>query len=123
MTGIHRDFYSDQVLVRDETLYVIDFDLYCQGDPALDIGNFTGHLTELGLRQFGQRDALRDAETAIVERFLELAGEHHREAIAAYHLLTLARHIYLSTQFEERRPFTEPLLALSEEGFYSMRTR
>jgi hypothetical protein len=123
MTGIHRDFYSDQILVRGKRLYLIDFDLYCQGDPALDIGNFTGHLTELALRVFGRSDALIAAETTIVERFLELAGEEHRNAIAAYHLLTLVRHVYLSTQFEERRALTEPLLTLCEDAFHSMRTR
>ena len=122
-TGIHRDFYSDQILVRDKKLYLIDFDLYCQGDPALDIGNFTGHLVELALRLSGKSNALNAAEDAIVSRFLELAGEQHRNAIKVYHLLTLARHIYLSTQFEERRALTEPLLALCEERFYSTRTR
>lgn len=122
-TGIHRDFYSDQILVQDQKLWLIDFDLYCQGDPALDIGNFTAHLSELALRLFGRSDALNAIENALVNRFLELAGAQHRGAIQAYHLLTLARHIYLSTQFEERRALTEPLLSLCEEGFYSTRTR
>ncbi|HEY3221716.1 MAG TPA: phosphotransferase, partial [Gemmatimonadales bacterium] len=36
--GIHRDFYPDQVLVAGERLYLLDFDLYSHGDPALDIG-------------------------------------------------------------------------------------
>src|SRR5262245_26580973 len=31
--GIHRDFYPAQVLVNGTQLYLIDFDLYCQGDP------------------------------------------------------------------------------------------
>src|SRR5437773_3836244 len=31
-------------------VWLLDFDLYCQGDPALDIGNFVGHLTEQSLR-------------------------------------------------------------------------
>src|ERR1041384_6961558 len=49
--GIHRDFYPAQVLVDGPRICLLDFDLYCLGDPALDIGNFIGHLTELGLRQ------------------------------------------------------------------------
>ena len=61
--GIHRDFYSSQVIVErglqpastraggngsgvnaalPGRLWLIDFDLYCQGDPALDVGNFIG---------------------------------------------------------------------------------
>src|SRR5439155_19462730 len=37
--GIHRDFYPDQVLVAGGRLYLLDFDLYSHGDPALDIGH------------------------------------------------------------------------------------
>lgn len=122
ITGIHRDFYSDQVILHKGRFYVIDFDLYCEGDPALDIGNFTAHLTEMALRLYHHHEALKSHEMAIIERFLELSGQQHRHATQVYHLLTLARHIFLSTQFEERRRFTEPLLQLCEEQFYSRRT-
>jgi thiamine kinase-like enzyme len=122
-TGIHRDFYSDQVILRKRRLYIIDFDLYCQGDPALDIGNFTAHLTEMALRLHGSSAALKAHESAITQRFLELGGDHHAAAIQAYHALTLARHIFLSTQFEERRHLTEQILVLCEELLYSNRTR
>ena len=57
LSGVHRDFYADQVLADGNTLYLLDFDLYCQGDPALDIGNFLGHVTEQSLREFGDPDA------------------------------------------------------------------
>jgi hypothetical protein len=49
------------------------------------------------------------------ERFVELAGEETRPAVRAYMLLTLARHVHLSTLFPERRPFTGSLLELCEE--------
>jgi thiamine kinase-like enzyme len=121
--GIHRDFYSDQVILRKRRIYVIDFDLYCQGDPALDIGNFTAHLTEMALRLHGSSEALKHHEDAILETYLELGGKEHRPAIEAYHILTLARHIFLSTQFADRRQFTEPILTLCENQLYSRRTR
>lgn len=114
-TGIHRDFYADQVIVEGDRIYIIDFDLYCLGDPALDIGNFVGHLTEQSVRGFGRPDALANAERALVDRFAELSGEDVRGPIAAYATLTLARHVYLSTQFAERRPFTEAILEICEE--------
>ncbi|MBA3651948.1 MAG: aminoglycoside phosphotransferase family protein, partial [Chthoniobacterales bacterium] len=44
--GIHRDFYPDQVMVDNDRLYLLDFDLYCEGDPAIDLGNFVAHLRE-----------------------------------------------------------------------------
>jgi hypothetical protein len=113
--GIHRDFYADQVIVDGSRLHLIDFDLYCEGDPALDIGNFLGHTTEQSLRTSGDPGALAELEEALEERFVELSGEKVRPAVRSYKTLTLARHIHLSTLFPERRPFTESLLLLCEE--------
>jgi thiamine kinase-like enzyme len=113
--GIHRDFYPDQVLVGGEHLYLLDFDLYCEGDPALDIGNFVGHMREYGLRTTGSPDAFKEHEQAMVERFVQLSSEATRQRIEVYSLLTLARHVYLSTQFPERQSHTESLLGLCEE--------
>lgn len=112
---IHRDYYADQLIVDSSRLHVIDFDLYCEGDPALDIGNFLGHLTEQSLRTLGTPDALAGVEAAVEERYLELAGVGARSAVRTYAALTLARHVYLSTCFADRRPFTEALLELCEE--------
>jgi Ser/Thr protein kinase RdoA (MazF antagonist) len=113
--GIHRDFYPDQVIVDGEHLYFLDFDLYCQGDPGLDIGNFLGHLKEQSLRTLGDSEALVDRETALTEQFVQLSGTTTEVAISAYTMLTLVRHVYLSTQFPERRQFTEALLELCEQ--------
>jgi thiamine kinase-like enzyme len=46
--GIHRDFYSSQVIVDADRLWLIDFDCFCLGDPGLDLGNFIGHVTVVG---------------------------------------------------------------------------
>ncbi len=115
LQGIHRDFYPDQVIVDEDRLYLLDLDLYCEGNPGLDIGNFIGHITEQSLRTLGSPDALADREAALEERFVELSGEATRTAIHSYTTLTLVRHIYISTQFAERRPFTETLLELCEQ--------
>ncbi len=115
--GIHRDFYPAQVIVDRARLWLIDFDLYCHGDPALDAGNFIGHLTAECHGTLGDAAAWRDRELALEERFIELTGEEARSALRAYTTLTLARHVYLSTLFPERTTFTEGLLALCEERF------
>jgi hypothetical protein len=112
--GIHRDFYPDQVLVDGDCLSIVDFDLYCEGDPALDAGNFAGHLTEQALRTLGSADALAHREQALEERFLQLEGERHRAGVRAYAVLTLARHIWISTQIPDRNACTEALLELVE---------
>jgi aminoglycoside phosphotransferase (APT) family kinase protein len=114
-TGIHRDFYADQVLVHGERLYLLDFDLYCQGDPGLDIGNFLGHVEEQALRSMGDPNALSTVEEAVEERFVELSGEQVRRSIQVYAALTLVRHIHISTRFPDRQHITEALLELSEQ--------
>ncbi len=113
--GIHRDFYPDQVLMDGPRLYLLDFDMYCNGDPGLDAGNFLGHMTEYALRVLGNPEALADREKALEQRFVELSGEETRASLNAYALLTLVRHVYLSTQFPDRRQFTEALLHLCEQ--------
>ena len=113
-TGVHRDFYADQVVVDGERLTLIDFDLYCVGDPALDIGNFSGHLAEQGLREHDDPRALADAEDALEERFVELSGEGVRPAVRAYAALTLARHVFLSGELPGRGHLTDALLDLAE---------
>ena len=114
LRGIHRDFYPDQVLQDGKRLYLLDFDLYCLGDPALDIGNFLGHMQEWALRKTGDRRALADREEALIERYLELSPEMNRHSIDVYTLLTLVRHIYLSTQFPDRQHITEALIETCE---------
>ena len=113
--GIHRDFYPDQVVVDDTRLYLVDLDLYADGDPALDIGNFVAHLKEQALRGTGNPHALANREEALVQRYLELSGRADRFSIDAYVTLTLARLVQISTLFPDRRPYTLDLLALCEE--------
>ena len=112
--GIHRDFYPDQVLVAGKRLYLIDLDLYCASDPALDIGNFLGHITEYALRVLGDPAALAAQEARLQERFLRLNSMASGTALQAYATLTLARQIAISFQFPARRHITPALMALCE---------
>ncbi len=113
--GIHRDFYHDQLLLDGSNIYLLDLDLYTKGDPALDIGNFIGHLTELAMRM-GNVRALNTQEVAMENAYVELASEESRSKVQVYKILTLARHIFISTLFSERRAFTEDLLELCEKN-------
>ena len=115
---IHRDFYADNVVVDGDRLFLLDFDLYCLGDPALDAGNFIGHLTEQGLRCTGDPAAMADQEAALIEAFVARAGRGARTSVCACTTFTLARHIYISTRFPERRAVTEGLMALCEERLF-----
>ena len=111
---LHRDFYPDNVLVTDTGLYLLDLDLYCLGDPALDAGNFIGHIIEYSLRTQGRPDALDECTRAFEDAFVELAGSQLQPSVSIYTTLTLARHIHISTQILDRRATTGALLALCE---------
>jgi aminoglycoside phosphotransferase (APT) family kinase protein len=121
--GIHRDFYHDQLLVNGRQVYLLDLDLYCLGDPALDIGNFVAHLQEQSLRETGDLNALDDTAGVLIEHYQRLEGREMRASIEAYRLLSLVRHITISRRIPERHPFTDKLLEICEEqlmalGFY-----
>jgi aminoglycoside phosphotransferase (APT) family kinase protein len=111
---IHRDFYADQVMVDRDRLYLLDLDLCAAGEPALDVGNFVGHLVEQALRDHGDPCALDHVAAALVDRFLTRDERTTAAAVEAYTTLTLARHVWLSTQFPERRGTTAALLDLCE---------
>jgi len=113
-TGIHRDCYADQVLVDGEDLYWLDLDLFCEGDPALDVGNFIAHLMEDGLRHHGDIHALRPHQDALLEAFLQDSPQVNERTPTGWTLLALARHIYLSTRFPDRHHTTLPLLEYCE---------
>lgn len=115
LVGIHRDFYPAQVLVNRKRIYIIDWDLYSLGDPALDIGNFLGHIKEESLRLRGNADSLIEVEEALEDEFLKLTDKSLHKRIRAYTFFTLARHIYISITFPERRPFTEGIIGLCEK--------
>lgn len=114
-TGIHRDFYPDQVLCDGASVWLLDFDLYCLGDPALDVGNFVAHLQEHSLRNLGHPNGFVAVQQAFIERYREVSADPGLpEAADLYRRLTLARHIAIALQLPERRPFAERVLDFCE---------
>jgi aminoglycoside phosphotransferase (APT) family kinase protein len=109
-TGIHRDFYPDQLLVNGDRIFLLDHDLYCMGDPHLDIGNFIGHLIEYSLRVHGHPNAFAASQNALIKRYCCLNKDSHPTLIGVYATLTLVRHIYLSTRIVGRGNSTHQIL-------------
>jgi hypothetical protein len=113
--GIHRDFYPAQVLVDGSRCWLLDLDLYCLGDPALDIGNFIGHMTEHSLRTLADPETVLETEIGLRNEYVRLScGATIGKAIDIYKLLTVARHIYISTLFADRQAVTSRLLEYCE---------
>lgn len=131
LCGIHRDFYFDQIIIDNNRFYLLDLDLYCRGNPCLDIGNFIGHISEYSLRQLEDISALKHQELALKNEFINIHTKEKQDSLSLwelkdlktmiennidiYTLLTLVRHIYLSTQFNERHTYTKTLFNFCEE--------
>jgi hypothetical protein len=121
--GIHRDFYPDQVVVgEDGRLYLLDLDLYSEGTPALDAGNFLAHVSEQAVRHAADPAATGAVVEAFRERWLELAGEKNRWSLEVHTLLSIARHVALSAGFVDRRPWTGAILELAERRAASLQS-
>jgi ATP-binding cassette subfamily B protein len=112
---VHRDFYPAQAIVDGDRVYLVDLDLCAWGDPALDIGNCLGHLAEQGLREHGDPGALEGPAQALAQRFASREGLRALTAADIYATLTLARHVWLSTQIPDRKTTTGALLDLCEQ--------
>lgn len=110
LRGIHRDFDLNHLLVDGSRMYLIGFERYCKGDPALDAGNFLAHLTEHGFRHSEEGNALLAMQKTLEERFFELAGSWNRPAVEAYKMLRLIRQIYVASQLNQENIETEGLM-------------
>jgi hypothetical protein len=114
--GVHRDFHLAQVMVSGRGLHLLDLDLHASSEVALDVGNFTAHLTELALRTRGDARAFAPLEEAFRSRALALEPELDPRALEAWHLLALVRLVGLSVTRPGRAHTTDRLVELCEEG-------
>ena len=48
--SVHGDFYHNQIFVKEEKIYILDFDRFHRGNPLLDAGNFLVQLKALTLQ-------------------------------------------------------------------------
>ena len=112
---IHRDFYPDQAVVDGERVHIVDLDLCSGGDPALDVGNFVGHVIEQALREHGDPGVFDAPAAALVNRYAERAGRAVAATATVYATLTLARLLGLSVRFPERVATAAALLDLCEQ--------
>ncbi|HRO10180.1 phosphotransferase, partial [Amaricoccus sp.] len=111
VTGIHRDFYPDQVIAGPATTWIVDLDLFALGDPAIDVANFLAHLRELALRRWDAPAALAPQETAFLDGYAAhrpLPDAARLEALAA---LSLARHVWISMRTPGRAGHAEAILS------------
>ncbi|MFQ6550225.1 phosphotransferase [Aestuariibius sp. 2305UL40-4] len=109
-SGLHRDFYFDQVIVDTDVIWLVDLDLHASGDPAIDIANFLAHLIELALRGGGDWTLLEPLGATFLRGYSATRPLPPQDRIDTLKWLSLARHIAIAGGFEERR-HTIPIIA------------
>lgn len=113
--GLHRDFYQDQVLVGADRVWLVDLDLHARGDPAIDLGNFLAHLTELALRR-GRPLAWSDRlGQTFLGGYASAGLLPDEERTDAFHWVSLARHVSIAERFADRRHTIPSIAALCRE--------
>lgn len=114
-TSIHRDFYPNQLLMNGDSVWLLDLDLYAEGDPALDVGNFVAHLQEASLRRYGHGHGYSHLEQAFLDGYQAASARPLSFSIQSYVTLTLARHIAISRRISSRRHTTLKLITVCEQ--------
>lgn len=111
---VHRDFYHDHLLHGADGFHLIDLDLICLGDPAVDIGNFSAHLTELALREHGDPHRFAWWQARFVGAACRFPYGARPGNVRIYEFLSLIRLVEIAERMPERRAAAEPLLDLCE---------
>lgn len=111
ITSVHRDFYSDQAIVDSRTITLVDFDLLCRSDPSIDIGNFLGCLVERGVREGWQNGLVERLSQAFRVGY---GPNQITDRAGGYLALTVARHVAIAVDRDDRRQHTMALLSLAE---------
>ncbi len=99
---LHRDFHPDQALVDGESICLIDLDLAAHGDRHVDLGNLLAHLTEYGIRRFGNPDALSRQAQIFLDGYAEAGADWSVAALEAMHALSLLRHLDICGRLADR---------------------
>jgi len=76
---IHRDFHLRQLFAGDDRTWLVDWDHFCLGDPAFDVGYFTTYLSnhlEPRLADLGTQ--------AFLEAYSELRPDDFRDRLPVY---------------------------------------
>ncbi|MCA9063884.1 MAG: phosphotransferase, partial [Planctomycetaceae bacterium] len=107
---IHRDFYFDQVLSAGRQTVILDLDLAAMGPAELDAGNYIAHLLEYAVRVPAAREYCQEAASVFAQGYLEANPDADPAALRFLTILSLARHIWLSTMLDGRAHTTPQLI-------------
>jgi Phosphotransferase enzyme family len=78
----HGSYKGSQLLVRDGSVFLVDFDQFCLADPALDVGYFLAYLRPAGFwyRRAGRRAWFDAAADVFLSTYLHRLAERGEPA-------------------------------------------
>ncbi|MBB3086233.1 phosphotransferase family protein [Geodermatophilus sabuli] len=78
----HGSYKPSQLMVRDGSVFLVDFDQFCLADPALDVGYFLAYLRPAGLwyHRAGRRAWFEAAAGAFLSAYAERLAERGESA-------------------------------------------
>ncbi|MCA9003178.1 MAG: phosphotransferase, partial [Planctomycetes bacterium] len=109
----HRDLHDQQILFDGHSFGILDWDLMCKADPALDVGNLSAHLLLRALQS--QRADATSVADSLARHMLEgmdiRNGEEFLPALRFYQAATFLR-LYLIYWLRPRWRFLCPDLLM-----------
>lgn len=107
---VHGDFSPNQVLLGSDGATIVDFDSICNGDPAIDVGNFLAHLKWKELELSWTEEEARNYGEAFLATYQPHIQPELRTRVGFYYRATLLRLACLLSLRPERHYLTAPLL-------------
>ena len=100
--ALHGDFSANQVLIGEQDVAIIDFDLACYGDPAEDLGNFLAQAERNVLRDRLSASRVEPLKTALLEGYAQATNRPLPERIGLYTAVEVFRRC--RSPFRAREP-------------------
>lgn len=111
---IHRDFFEKQIIWTRRGPVLLDLDTLTLGNPALDVGNFIGHML-LNRAQAGKSiDDLQQLARAFVSHYRDAGGAVDNENVAFFWASSLVRGGAIHTLRDTTRRFAPAIWAQAE---------
>jgi aminoglycoside phosphotransferase (APT) family kinase protein len=108
----HGALRTDQFMIENGQLVLIDLDSVCWANPARDLGNFLAYLTWKAMRQPQHAAFIQSAEQAFLEGYARLRALPDADWLALYQAASLLKILgrrYSGLTYQEW-PLTEQLL-------------
>ena len=123
MMGLaHRDLHDGQLIVTGEDISLLDFDLICRADMALDAGNLLAHmkLRTLQGRHLGAESAYSDCSEAFLSGLGRQLETGFESRLHFYRATTFYRLALLYALRPRWSHLAEPLIAEGERHLDAM---